>query len=487
MLKLSVREREQNGLQQREGEIYLMKRYYPSIDVLEGKVLMSELPIIAVHHDQAVIELINHKQVVVYKPVVVAKPVTVITEGSAVPNPPSAISQAAATFITTLYKDILGRAPDAAGLTNWVNIVNSGATVRQIVDGFWNSTEQLANPIGNLVTATHDADNAFVSALYQDVLGRTGDQAGIANWDQILNSNSATPYQVAIDFWNSPEHLDGSNPVAPFGLPVAPPIAHPTSPGGYGVINGSLFGPNGPSPLDVHQGYIGDCWLDGALAGTAARSPSTITNMFTALGTYSENGVAVQLYDVRFHTPSGAIVTELVDNECAVASGPGLPSGIPSDGAVCNNYTTNGVLWAMLAEKAYVQAAASGYVINDFTGTASPCALSYDSVGSGGNAAWAISAISGGAVGQYDTTLSQIATDVSTWGGSTMVIGSDSLPTAPNLPGGHAYAVIGYNAATQLFTLDNPWNWTYGGLAYPGEFTCTAAFITQNFDTIAWN
>ena len=216
--------------------------------------------------------------------------------------------------------------------------------------------------------------------------------------------------------------------------------------------------------------------------------------MFTALGTYMENGIPVQLYYVRLHATNGAIVTELVDSEFAVARGPGLPPGIPSDGAVYNNYTTNGVLWAMLAEKAYVQAAASGYVINDITRTASPCADNYNNVGNGGDAAWAIKAITGtnavGVGGESFSSISQYATITTSypgWASSTVVIESNPFPTAPNLPGGHAFAIISYNTTTKLFTLDNPWNWTYGGLAYPGEFTCTAAFITQNFNTIAWN
>jgi hypothetical protein len=269
--------------------------------------------------------------------------------------------------------------------------------------------------------------------------------------------------------------------------PLAPAIAHPTSPGTYEVINGSLFGPKGPNPLDVHQGYIGDCWLMSALAGTAARNPALITNMFTALGTYREGTATVQLYYVRFHEPSGQVVTELVDNEFPVALGAGLPPGIPADGAVYNDYTTNGVLWAMLAEKAYVQAASSGYVVNDYTWTAHVCADNYANVGLGGDAAWAISAITGPAVWETSTNLSLYATIVMAEPGTTTVLGSDYFPADPNLPGGHAFAVIGYNATTKLFTLDNPWNWTYGGLAYPSEFTCTAAYIAQNFDTIAWN
>ena len=132
-------------------------------------------------------------------------------------NPPIA-------FITTLYQGILGRAPDTAGLTNWINAINSGDTVAQIVNSFWNSPEHLANPIGNLTTATHDADTAFVMRSYQDMLGRTGDISGIASWDQVLNSNSATPNQVAMDFWNSSEHQAklkaGTAPASTYSISV---------------------------------------------------------------------------------------------------------------------------------------------------------------------------------------------------------------------------------------------------------------------------
>ena len=133
-------------------------------------------------------------------------------------NPPMAL-------VTTLYQEILGRTPDPNGLTCWVNAVNSGTTVSQIATSFWNSPEHLAHPIGNLNTATHDASNAFVNTLYQDVLGRTGDTGGVASWDQVLNSNSATPNQVAMAFWNSPEHQAklnaGTAPVSSYGVVVA--------------------------------------------------------------------------------------------------------------------------------------------------------------------------------------------------------------------------------------------------------------------------
>jgi len=109
-------------------------------------------------------------------------------------------------LITVLYQEILGRAPDQAGITTWVNAVNSGSTVNSIATSFWNSPEHKANPIGNKSTAIHDAETAFVSALYLDMLGRTGDTGGVTCWDQVLNSNNTTPNQVTMAFWNSPEH-----------------------------------------------------------------------------------------------------------------------------------------------------------------------------------------------------------------------------------------------------------------------------------------
>ena len=137
-------------------------------------------------------------------------------------NPPVAL-------ITTLYLEILDRTPDTAGLTCWVNTVNSGATVSQIATSFWNSPEHKANPIGSLTAATHDADTAFVTALYQDMLGRTGDQAGITGWTLVLDNNSAiTPNQVAMDFWNSAEHqADLKAGTAPTSI--------------YGVVVGALY------------------------------------------------------------------------------------------------------------------------------------------------------------------------------------------------------------------------------------------------------
>src|SRR6185312_7441763 len=73
-----------------------------------------------------------------------------------------------------VYEATLGRAPDQAGLTNWVHQLNGGASLQGVVDGFVGSTE-FQNDYGQV------SDSQFVTLLYQNVLHRSPDQAGLDN------------------------------------------------------------------------------------------------------------------------------------------------------------------------------------------------------------------------------------------------------------------------------------------------------------------
>ncbi len=61
-------------------------------------------------------------------------------------------------FISALYYEVLGRAPDASGLAYHLNEMNNGTTAAQEVENF------LASPEGHLAT---------VARLYQNDLGST--------------------------------------------------------------------------------------------------------------------------------------------------------------------------------------------------------------------------------------------------------------------------------------------------------------------------
>jgi hypothetical protein len=255
----------------------------------------------------------------------------------------------------------------------------------------------------------------------------------------------------------------GTNP-----HPVSP---NPTASAAYTPVSGTLFGPNGPSYLDVDQGQEDDCWLIADLAEVAARAPSDIVNMFTYDGTALENGSVVGIYTVRFYNAAGAPVYVTVDSE--------LP-----DGGQLYDQPINGVLWVALAEKAYAIANGAGYVT-----TAHPGVDSYDALGSlantGGDAAWALQAITGNTATDIGITSTNVAT---AWTSGQMIVLTTTTPSSSEIVSAHCYAVVGYNPSSSTpFELMNPWGGTTTSTACPqdsqvyGLFSTTAAFLTQNF------
>jgi uncharacterized protein DUF4214 len=75
--------------------------------------------------------------------------------------------------ITGIYQQLLSRAPDSGGLANWVATMERGTPLQQIILGFCNSSEyQHDNPL----------PTAFVTSLYERLLGRAPDPAGEQNW-----------------------------------------------------------------------------------------------------------------------------------------------------------------------------------------------------------------------------------------------------------------------------------------------------------------
>jgi hypothetical protein len=235
---------------------------------------------------------------------------------------------------------------------------------------------------------------------------------------------------------------------------------------GYTVAAGQLF--NGtPSYADIRQGGLGDCYFLTSLAETALRTPSVIQNMFIVNG----DGT----YTVRFYH-NGAADYVTVDSALPVDQyGRLVFNGNGSYAKSASN-----VLWADLAEKAYVQLSEQGW----------SRALE------GGGSQNKYTNISGGYI--FDA-LSQITGSSSTWvyHGATLLNGdfnafvaawnagelvgfaSSNSPTSSAIVADHAYAVIGYNAQAKTITLYNPWG-VNNGYA-PGIVTLTWAQVEANF------
>jgi beta-glucanase (GH16 family) len=98
----------------------------------------------------------------------------------------------ATAFVTQLYSNALHRAPDAAGLNSWITDLNNGMSRAQVVLGFSESQEAIndfAAPVqqglwvGNL-------DAAEVARLYDTMLDRLPDLAGLAGWTNALEDGA---------------------------------------------------------------------------------------------------------------------------------------------------------------------------------------------------------------------------------------------------------------------------------------------------------
>ena len=107
---------------------------------------------------------------------------------------------AAEGVVYRLYLATLDREPDAAGLESWVSLFESGAlTQPEIASGFVNSLE-FQTTYGAL------SDTEFVELLYNNVLGRSSDPAGLSSWRDAL-TDGLSRADVVLGFSNSAEFI----------------------------------------------------------------------------------------------------------------------------------------------------------------------------------------------------------------------------------------------------------------------------------------
>lgn len=83
-------------------------------------------------------------------------------------------------IVSADYSQFLGRAPDAAGLAFWDNLMSSGMTDGQLAAQFIGSPEFFAQCGGT--------NQGWVDQMYFDLLGRSPDLSGEAAWVNALNA-----------------------------------------------------------------------------------------------------------------------------------------------------------------------------------------------------------------------------------------------------------------------------------------------------------
>jgi hypothetical protein len=106
----------------------------------------------------------------------------------------------AAGQVYRLYQAAFNRTPDSAGLGYWIAAMDKGLTLSEVAGGFVDSAEFTqaygANP-GN----AHVIDK-----LYQNILHRAGEPAGVAFWLDVLDGHKDTLANVLAGFSESEEN-----------------------------------------------------------------------------------------------------------------------------------------------------------------------------------------------------------------------------------------------------------------------------------------
>ena len=117
--------------------------------------------------------------------------------------------------VEVFYQVMLSRESDAEGKAYWVDMLNTGFSIRHIVNGFSGSAEfkSLCDSYGittGYVNFVESRDlnvktTKFVSSCYQNILSRFPDADGLNFWTSSLSENSKYPEELIADFFYSPE------------------------------------------------------------------------------------------------------------------------------------------------------------------------------------------------------------------------------------------------------------------------------------------
>lgn len=116
-----------------------------------------------------------------------------------------------------LYQAALNRAPDIGGLGYYIHKLENGWSEHDIATGFINSPEFISR-FGSAQTLS---DLQYVQLLYQNILHRAGEDAGVAYHVQELQTMDRQ--QVLVNFAESPENRANLVGVMAQGMPYLEP------------------------------------------------------------------------------------------------------------------------------------------------------------------------------------------------------------------------------------------------------------------------
>lgn len=115
-----------------------------------------------------------------------------------------------------MYQAAFNRAPDKAGLGYWMKQLDDGMGLTAVADSF------LASPEAQALYGTQQSDSDFLTSLYGNVLHRAPDTPGLAFWLGHLQSGAVTRAQLLSDFSESTENYNNLLPLIADGFAYTP-------------------------------------------------------------------------------------------------------------------------------------------------------------------------------------------------------------------------------------------------------------------------
>jgi hypothetical protein len=109
--------------------------------------------------------------------------------------------------VTKGYQDCLNRAPDANGLTYWVAKMDAGMTPEGFLAGVMDSPEFLGDYAGGNAAGAQAYTSGIVTGFYSCALRRAPDPTGEPYWINNLMGNVMSIPQVIQGFLTSPEYF----------------------------------------------------------------------------------------------------------------------------------------------------------------------------------------------------------------------------------------------------------------------------------------
>eukprot|EP01034_Spumella_vulgaris_P020814 gene20814-26692_t len=91
--------------------------------------------------------------------------------------------------ISKLYISLFGRAPDAKGLAHWTKMMASGASITKIANEMMDALPARLEKKYEKKYGPTLSLNEIITELYKDMLGRKPDAEGLAFWTKELKSN----------------------------------------------------------------------------------------------------------------------------------------------------------------------------------------------------------------------------------------------------------------------------------------------------------